>query len=61
MNFILAPASTHDLRVGNELLTQHTDLDVYGDKACISARLAARLAQDNRIHLNTIPSQNQKV
>lgn len=61
LDFILAPASVYDLKVGEELLSQHTDLEVFGDKAFISAPVAARLAEENRVHLHTIPRKNQKV
>lgn len=60
-DFILAPASVYDLTMGEELLSQHTDLAVFGDKAFISAPLAARLLEQNRIHLFTIPRKNMKV
>lgn len=59
-DFILAPASVYDLKGGQDLLSQHTDLDVFGDKAFISAPLAAHLLEVNRLHLHTIPRKNQK-
>lgn len=60
LDFILAPASVNDLAVGEELLSQHTDLDVFGDKAFISALAAARLLETNRVRLHTVPRANQK-
>ncbi|MGI8837966.1 MAG: IS982 family transposase [Pyrinomonadaceae bacterium] len=60
LNFSLAPASASDLSVGEEILVEHTDLEVYGDKAFISAPLAARLAALHRVRLHTIPRSNQK-
>lgn len=61
LNFSLAPASASDLSVGEEMLIEHTDLEVYADKAFISAPLAARLLATQRIRLHTIPRSNQKV
>lgn len=60
VDFGLAPASVYDLMMGEELLSEHYDLDVFGDKAYISAPLAHRLAQTNRVRLYTIPRANQK-
>jgi hypothetical protein len=60
LDFVLAPASASDLPVGQELLASHTDLEVFGDKAFISAAVAAELAQTQRIVLRTIPRANQK-
>lgn len=60
LDFILAPASLNDLNVGEELLMQHTDLDVFGDKAFISVPVARRLAHSRHIRLHTIPRANQK-
>jgi hypothetical protein len=60
VDFILAPASIGDLAVGEELLVQQTDMDVFGDKAFISGAVAARLAQSNRVYLHTLPRANQK-
>lgn len=61
LNFSLAPASASDLSVGEEILLEHTDLEVYGDKAFISAPLAARLLATKGVRLHTIPRSNQKV
>lgn len=60
LDFELAPANASDLAVGVELLSQHTDLTVLGDKAYISAAKAAALWQDQRIRLLTLPRRNQK-
>ena len=59
LDFKLAPANETDLAVGLELLSQHTDLDVLGDKAYISAPKAAELWQNNRLRLHTLPRRNQ--
>lgn len=61
LDFELAPANATDLEVGAELLEQHTDLDVYGDKGYISAEVAACLLRLNRLRLLTLPRKNQKV
>jgi len=60
LDFELAPANATDLEVGFEMLTEHTDLDVLGDKGYISAEKAATLWQENRVRLKTIPRRNQK-
>jgi hypothetical protein len=60
LDFELAPASASDLEVGFELLTQHTDRTVVGDKGYISAEKAAELWRTNRIRLHTLPHRNQK-
>ena len=60
LDFELAPANASDLEVGFELLSQHTDLTVLGDKAYISAETAAELWKNNRIRLLTLPRRNQK-
>ena len=39
---------------------KHTDLDVLGDKAYISANKAAKLWKHNRLRLRTLPRRNQK-
>jgi DDE family transposase len=60
LDFELAPANEGDLEVGFELLAEHTDLHVLGDKAYISAEKAVHLWQQNRIKLTTIPRRNQQ-
>jgi hypothetical protein len=60
LDFELAPANETDLAVGFELLSQHTDLDVLGDKGYISEPKAAELWQGNRLRLQTLPRRNQK-
>jgi hypothetical protein len=60
LDFELAPANATDLEVGFELLSEHTDLSVLGDKAYISAEKAAELFIHNRIRLITLPRRNQK-
>jgi len=59
LDFELAPASAADLTVGAEILVDHTDLTVFGDKGYISATLARQLLQDNRLKLMTLPRRNQ--
>ena len=60
LDFEMAPANESDLEIGFELLTEHTDLQVLGDKAYSSAPKAAQLWQQNRIALKTIPRRNQQ-
>jgi len=60
LDFELAPASAPDGEVGFELLAEHTDLTVIGDKAYISAKKAAELWQQNRLRLQTLARRNQK-
>jgi hypothetical protein len=60
LDFELAPASAADLTVGAELLADHTDLTVFGDKGYISAELARQLLRHNRLQLITLPRRNQK-
>ena len=60
LDFELAPASATDLEVGFELLSEHTALDVIGDKGYISADKAAELWEFNQIRLLTLPRRNQK-
>jgi len=60
LDFELAPANCQDLEIGFELLSTHTDLEVLGDKAYISAAKTAELWEKNRILLRTIPRANQK-
>src|SRR5262249_30201359 len=59
LDFELAPASAADLMVGAELLAEHTDLTVFGDKGYISSPLAQQLLKDNRLYLMTLPRRNQ--
>ena len=56
----LAPASVGDLAVGRELLEEHSNRIVIGDKAYVSAPTADELWQHNRIRLLTKPRNNQK-
>jgi len=60
LDFELAPANVTDLEVGFELLSEHTDLEVLGHKAYISADKAAELLKHNRLWLKTLPRRNQK-
>jgi hypothetical protein len=53
LDFELAPASATDLAVEFELLAEHTDLAVIGDKVYISSDKAPQLAQFNRITMIT--------
>jgi hypothetical protein len=59
LDFELAPANASDLTIGAELLVEHTDLTVFGDKGYISAELARQLSKDNRLRLVTLPRANQ--
>ena len=60
LDFELAPASVGDLAIGRELLEEHGNRIVIGDKAYISAEVADQLWQHNRIRLLTQPRRNQK-
>ena len=60
IDFELALASKLDLAVGRELLAEHHNRIVIGDKAYISAPTAEELWQSNRIRLLTKPRKNQK-
>lgn len=60
LDFELTPANCSDLEAGFELLGEHTDLEVLGDKGYISAEKALELWEKNRIRLRTIPRSNQK-
>jgi len=60
LDFELAPANASDLKVGEELLANHANLDVIGDKGYISAETAANLLRQNDIKLLTLPRRNQK-
>lgn len=61
LDFALAPANVGDLAVGVDVLEQHTDLTVYGDKGYISAAVAAELLRTNRLRLLTLPRANQNI
>ena len=60
LDFELAPADVTDLQVGQDILSDHTDLLVLGDKAYISSPVAAELLRSNRLRLKTLPRSNQK-
>ncbi len=60
LDFELAPAHAAEGQVGHELLAQHTDLDVVGDKAYLDSAVQATLAQHNRLRLITLPRRNQR-
>lgn len=60
LDFVLAPANVLELHAGVDLLEEHTDLTVLGDKAFISAPLQARLRAENRLALLTLPRRNQR-
>ena len=60
LDFELAPASVGDLAVGRELLQEHSNRIVIGDKAYVSAPVAEELWQHNRIRLLTKPRKNQR-
>ncbi len=60
IDFALAPAHAHDRTIGEEILVEHRDLTVLGDKGYISAALAEQLSLNNSVHLLTLPKRNQK-
>jgi len=60
LDFVLAPANVAELQAGEEVLDAHTDLDALGDKAFISAPVAARLWAENRVRLITLPRRNEQ-
>ncbi len=60
LDFELAPANAADLTVGEELLSEHTALDVIGDKAYISEAVRTALWEQRQIALLTVPRRNQK-
>jgi hypothetical protein len=61
LDFLLAPANVNDLEAGAELLAKHRDLLVLGDKAYLSAPVAAELLATAGITLLTVPRKNQRV
>ncbi len=60
LDFELAPANAADVTVGEELLAQHTDLTVLGDKGYVSAAVKEELWRRNRLRLIALQRQNQK-
>ena len=60
VDFELAPANAADVTVGEELLSQHTDLTVLGDKGYVSSPLAEHLWQRSHLRLITLRRKNQK-
>jgi hypothetical protein len=60
LDFELAPASVDDGAIGFELLAEHTDREVIGDKAYINKAKAEELWRQNRIRIRTLPRRNQK-
>ena len=60
LDFELAPANVSDLQAGLDILSDHTDRLVLGDKAYISQSVAEHLHTCNRIQLLTLPRSNQK-
>ena len=60
LDFALAPANAADLTVGAELLGEHTDLDITGDKAYRSAPVATALRTERGIILRTLPRRNER-
>ncbi len=59
-DFVLAPANASDVAVGEGLLRAQEDLAAIGDKAYISAPLAAALRADHAVDLLTVPRRNQR-
>jgi hypothetical protein len=55
----LAPASSHDRKVGEEMLSDVFGIDVFSDKAYINAQWQADLTNDNRVNIIT-PIKLQK-
>ena len=60
IDFELAGANETDLNVGRELLENHTDIVVIGDKGYIGQEAKTTLDSENRIRLITLPRRNQK-
>jgi hypothetical protein len=60
LDFELAPASAADVKVGAELLEQHTHKTVLGDKAYVDDELAEELWRRNRLRLIALRRKNQK-
>jgi hypothetical protein len=60
IDFELAPANETDLTVGLELLENHYNLELIGDKAYISQAAQEELERTNNLKLKTLPRLNQK-
>jgi Transposase DDE domain len=60
VDWALVPANVSELKAGLDLLQDHTDLLVLGDKAFISAAEVAALWEANRAQVVTLPRRNQK-
>ena len=60
-DYVLAPASAHDVTVAPELLGGHDGLVVLGDKGYVSTPLASMLRQEHALHLLTAPRRNARV
>lgn len=60
LDFVRAPANVMELQVGADLLADHTDLVVRGDKAFLSGPLQEELLAANRLRLQTLPRSNQR-
>jgi len=57
-DYVLAPASAHDVAVAPELLDGHDDLVVLGDKGYLSAPLAQTLREEHAVDLLTPSRKN---
>lgn len=57
-DYVLAPASAHDVAVAPELLDGHDSLVVLGDKGYLSAPLAHALREEQAVDLLTPPRRN---
>lgn len=60
LDFELAGASIDEREIAMDILSDHTNLDVIGDKGYISQDKAAQLWRYNRIRLRTLPKCNQQ-
>lgn len=60
IDFILAPASLYDFTVGEERLTQHTQLEVFADKAFISAASPMVSSSSRRFACTPFPAATRK-
>jgi hypothetical protein len=61
VEYALAPASVHDLPVGQELLAHRRGLTVLADKGYIGQAVAKELKTRQDIALLTLPRSNQKL